>query len=87
MLHGADWSFFGMHFIWWFLWMAILIGVFTTYTPIPRSHLRTGEGALDILQRRYAAGQVPDDEYARRKAVLQRDEPSRAQATRSRRHR
>ena len=53
----------------------IVNGAFTTYTPIPKAHLRTGERALDILRRRYAAGQVSTEEYERRKVVLERDEP------------
>lgn len=76
MWHGAGWSFFGMHLMWWFAWIVILSTVFTTFTPVPRNHLKAGVRALDILRRRYAAGQVSTEEYERRKAVLERDEPS-----------
>ena len=83
MIHGSDWSFFGMHFVWWFIWIALIMGAFTTYTPIPKAHLRTGELALDILRRRYAAGLVSTEEYERRKEVLERDEPGAASSTSS----
>ncbi len=86
MVHGTEWSFFGMHFIWWFIWIAILLGAFTTYTPIPKAHLRTGERALDILRRRFAAGQLSTEEYERRKVVLERDEPDGAQTASSHQH-
>ncbi len=62
-------------FIWWLLWIAFLATAFTTVAPVPRSLLKKGERALDILRRRYAAGQMTTDEYERRKAVLERDEP------------
>ena len=29
MMHGAEWSFFGMHFVWWFIWLAIIVGAFS----------------------------------------------------------
>ena len=86
MVHGAEWSFFGMHFVWWFIWMAIILGAFTTYTPIPKSQLKTGELALDILRRRYAAGQITTEEYERRKVVLERDEPASASPTAAHQH-
>jgi len=44
--------------------------------------LKTGELALDILRRRYAAGQIATEEYERRKVVLERGEPDSA-ATKS----
>ena len=75
MLHATGWSFVGMHLFWWLFWLALIGTAFTTITPVPRSQLRSGERALDILRRRYAAGQVTTDEYERRKAVLERDEP------------
>ena len=75
MVHGTEWSFIGMHFLWWFFWIALILGVFTSYTPIPKAHLRKGERAFDILRRRYAAGQVSLEEYEQRKMVLERDEP------------
>jgi uncharacterized membrane protein len=44
-------------------------------TPVPKDQLRSGERALDILRRRYAAGEMSTEEYEQRKAVLERDEP------------
>ena len=86
MVHGAEWSFFGMHFVWWFIWFVIIMGAFTAYTPIPKSQLKIGELALDILRRRYAAGQITTEEYERRKVVLERDEPASASSTSARQH-
>ncbi|MGD9989035.1 SHOCT domain-containing protein [Pseudonocardia sp.] len=37
-----------------------------------QSMLRDGADAADILQRRYAAGEIDDDEYQRRRSALSR---------------
>ena len=76
MIHGAGWSFFGMHVIWWLVWFMILTTAFWAFTPVPKRDLRAGVRALDILRRRYAAGQISTEDYERRKTVLERDEPS-----------
>lgn len=86
MVHVTAWSFFGMHFIWWLFWIALIMTAFTTLTPVPKNQLRSGERALDILRRRYAAGQVSSEEYERRKAVLERDEPNSVSTVPRRQH-
>lgn len=75
MLHANGWSLFGMHFFWWLFWLGLILTTFTTFTPVPKSQMKSGERALDILRRRYAAGKVTTEEYERRKTVLERDEP------------
>lgn len=76
MFHGSAWWFFGMHFFWWFFWIALIVIAVSTVTPVPKSQMKSGERALDILRRRFAAGQVSPEEYERRKAILTRDEPT-----------
>ena len=73
MLHETAWWFLGMHVFWWLFWFALIATAVATFTPVPRNLTRSGVGALDILQRRYAAGQLTTEEYERRKAVLERD--------------
>lgn len=75
MLHETGGLFFGMHLFWWLFWLFLIGIAFATVTPVPKHLTRSGERALDILRRRYAAGQVTSDEYEKRKAVLERDEP------------
>ena len=74
MLHTMAGGFFGMHILWWAFWTFLIVTLLSTVTPVPRNQLRSGERALDILRRRYAAGHFSTDEYERRKAVLERDE-------------
>ena len=77
MLHATTLGFFGMHLFWWAFWILLIVGLWATVTPVPKSQMRSGERALDILRRRYAAGQFSTEEYERRKAVLERDERNR----------
>jgi putative membrane protein len=72
-----------MHVIWWIIWIVLITMTFATVTPVPKHLVRSGERALDILRRRYAAGQVSTHEYERRKAVLEKDEPNSGSATRA----
>ena len=75
MLHTTGGMFFGMHIMWWLFWIGLITISFSTFTPVPKHLARSGQRALDILQRRYAGGHVTTEEYERRKAVLERDEP------------
>ncbi|MCB0517357.1 MAG: SHOCT domain-containing protein [Lewinellaceae bacterium] len=62
----------GMHLFWWIIWIVLLIWVFATPWPIPGDQ-RKRERPLDILQRKYAAGEISTKEYEERKAILERD--------------
>lgn len=67
-------------------WIALIVTAFVTVTPVPKNQMRSGERALDILRRRYAAGQVSTEEYEQRKAVLERDEPASVSTAPAHRH-
>jgi putative membrane protein len=61
------WGFGGMHFFWWFFWILAIAMFFTFAVPVPRrrySQLR--ETPLDLLRRRYAAGELTTAEYDER---------------------
>ena len=63
--------FWGMHMIWWLFWIVLFVGFFSYATPVPRRRVRGTP--LEVLQRRYAAGEVSTSEYEERKAKLTRD--------------
>lgn len=86
MLHATGWSFIGMHLFWWIFWLGLIAVAFGTVTPVPKSQFRSGEGALDILRRRYAAGHLSTEDYERRKFVLERDDPASSVSTPPRHH-
>ena len=72
-MHDGSWWFFGMHAFWWLFWIALIVLFFSLITPVPKRQVRTRGTPLDILQRRFAAGEISAEEYERRKAVLTRD--------------
>ena len=73
-MHAIDgWGFFGMHLFWWLFWVLIIIGFATAFTPVPKQEARRRGTALEVLQRRYAAGEISTDEYDQRRGVLLRD--------------
>ena len=74
-MHAMGGNFIGMHLFWWLFWIVALGTLFTMFTPVPKQLARSGPRALDILRRRYAAGQVSTEEYEARKSILERDEP------------
>lgn len=67
-MHYGEWGFWGMHVFWWLFWIAVIVVFVFSITPVPRSRRR--ETPLEVLQRRYAAGEVSTKEYEERKAKL-----------------
>lgn len=63
-----------MSFIWWIFWVLLIIGFFAFLTPVPRGQTpRTRLTPLELLQRRYAAGELTTAEYEERKQRLLQD--------------
>ena len=74
MMFHDGWGFFGMHALWWLFWVIVLVLFFSLLTPVPRNEARRQRKTpLEILQRRYAAGEISTQEYEERKATLERD--------------
>ncbi|MFD1094138.1 SHOCT domain-containing protein [Salegentibacter chungangensis] len=61
-MHYTDGSFWGMHFFWWIFWIVILVWVFFLPYGIP-SRKRKKKKPLEILQKRYAKGEISKEEY------------------------
>ena len=66
--------FWGMHLFWWLFWIVLLVAFFSLLTPVPRQRVR--ETPLEVLRRRYAAGEISTAEYEERKEKLTRDAES-----------
>ncbi len=67
----GEWSFWGMHALWWLFWIALIVVFFALIEPMPRS--RRHQTPLEVLQRRYAVGEIGEKEYEERKRTLDRD--------------
>ena len=72
MYHDGYMS-WGMGFGWMgvLFWIVLIVLFFGLATPVPRS--RAKQTPLEILQRRYAAGEISTSEYEERKEKLTRD--------------
>jgi len=69
-MFAHEWSFWGMHAFWWFFWIVVIgAAVFLFQAPAGRTTER--ETPLDLLQRRYAAGEISKEEYEERKRTLE----------------
>ena len=59
--------YWGMHMFWWIFWVVIISALL--FWPAPRL-LRRCDTALDTLRRRYASGEIDDEEYRHRLQIL-----------------
>ncbi|QHS55336.1 SHOCT domain-containing protein [Mucilaginibacter sp. 14171R-50] len=68
----TNYYYWGMHLVWWFLWVCLLIWIFATPYDIPGQRKRR-DSPLDILKKRFAAGEITKDEYRERKNILENE--------------
>lgn len=60
-----DW---GMHVFWWIFWLLVVAAIFMFWVrPGPP---RRRDSAIEALRRAYASGEISEEEYRRRLAVL-----------------
>lgn len=64
---GYHWA--GMHLLWWLLWVGFFLFVFATPYDIPGER-RKKDSPLDILKRRFASGELTNEEYLDKKKLL-----------------
>jgi len=62
----------GMHLIWWCIWIFFLFWIFATPYRIPFQRMKK-DSPLDILQRRFALGEITNEEYQEKKKILEND--------------
>ncbi len=59
----------GMHFIWWILWTGLIFWIFFTPWHIPGERRRK-DSPFDILQKRFASGEITKEQYQEQKKTL-----------------
>jgi putative membrane protein len=69
-------NFMGMYSYWWLFWLILWICFFSFMMPVRRTAYRQMQSPLQLLQRRYAAGEITSEEYEERRAKLLRDAPT-----------
>ncbi len=73
MMGGGRWG-FGMG-LWWLFWIALLVLVVVAIWRLLQrggggAERRSGESALEILEQRYARGEIDREEYEEKKRDL-----------------
>lgn len=66
----------GMHWLWWIIWILLIGGLAWVLVRSQRKDSGappSRESPLEVLQRRYAEGELSTDEYEERKERLERD--------------
>jgi len=63
-------NFWGMHFGWWFVWGVLLFWIFFTPYSIPGQRTKK-DSPLDILKKRFASGQINNEEFQEKKKILE----------------
>jgi putative membrane protein len=65
--------YWGMHGYWWVFWIFVWILFFAFMMPVRRTTYRQMQSPLQVLQKRYAAGEITREEYEERRTTLLRD--------------
>lgn len=64
-----DYHFAGMHLVWWLLWGAYFVWIFATPFYVP-NQLKRRDTAVDILQKRFASGEISKSDYLEHRKLL-----------------
>lgn len=67
-----NYYFGGMHFLWWFVWLILLFWIFVIPFDIPGER-RLKNSPMDILKRRLAAGEITNEEFLEKKAIIEKN--------------
>jgi putative membrane protein len=63
-------NYWGMNFIWWIIWIGLLVWIFAIPYDIPFQR-NSKNSPLDILLKRFAAGEISKEEYDEKKAIIE----------------
>ncbi|HEY5370868.1 MAG TPA: SHOCT domain-containing protein [Hanamia sp.] len=68
-------SYWGMNMIWWVIWIIMIFWIFATPYNIPGQRMKN-DSPFDILRKRFAAGEITNDEYQEKRKILEDDIPT-----------
>ncbi len=69
-MYYYNYHFWGMHLLWWFVWGILLIWIFATPYDVPGQRTKK-DTPLDMLKKRFASGQISNEEYLEKKRILE----------------
>ena len=69
MMNYDNYHFWGMHSIWWFIWVIVLIWIFATPYNIPGQRAKKDK-PIDILNKRFASGEINKVEFEEKKNLI-----------------
>jgi len=64
-----NYNYWGMDIMWWFVWIVLLFWIFVLPYNIPGQRHKK-DSTLDILQKRFALGEITTEEYQEMKKNL-----------------
>jgi len=70
-MYYENYHFWGMHLVWWIVWMILLFWVFATPYDIPGQRIRK-DTPLHILKKRLASGKITQEQYFEHKSILEK---------------
>ncbi|SRX75724.1 SHOCT domain-containing protein [Aequorivita antarctica] len=71
-MHYYDGSFWGMHLIWWIIWVILIAWIFFIPADIPYQKSKK-DSPLDILKMRFAKGEISKEDFEVSKKILTSD--------------
>jgi putative membrane protein len=76
---GANWNsgwFLGMHLAWWIFWIVVAVAAWAVVSRSITPLSERTRSPLEVLQLRYAQGELTTEEYEERRAKLSEREHS-----------
>ncbi|GAA3560703.1 SHOCT domain-containing protein [Snuella lapsa] len=70
MMNFENYLFWGMHSIWWIIWIILLFWIFATPYNIPGQRTKK-DTPLNILKKRFALGEISKEEYEEKKKLIE----------------
>jgi putative membrane protein len=67
-----NYYFGGMYLVWWVIWIVFLCWIFVLPYRVPFQRYKK-DSPLDILQRRFASGEITNEEYQEKKKIIESD--------------
>ena len=65
-----NFQFWGMHLIWWVIWVAILIWIYATPYDMPGQRKKRDK-PIDVLKKRFALGEIDKKEYLEKRTIIE----------------